>query len=57
MCSFPDAATDSVMMVSIMCDGGEGFLIVNREIVGADIRDFEYTPKEEFPGRFVKDFF
>eukprot|EP00961_Rhodomonas_salina_P033993 457481-Rhodomonas_salina.3 len=27
---------------------GEGYLIVNREIVTEDIEDFEYTPKKEF---------
>jgi DNA polymerase epsilon subunit 1 len=31
---------------------GEGFLIVNREVVLADIEDFEYTPKPEYEGIF-----
>ena len=38
-----------IMMISYMFDG-EGYLIVNREIVSEDIEDFEYTPKPEFPG-------
>lgn len=31
---------------------GEGFLIINREIVTEDVEDFEYTPKPEFRGEF-----
>lgn len=31
----------------------QGFLITNREIVSADVDDFEYTPKPEFEGHFV----
>jgi DNA polymerase epsilon subunit 1 len=31
----------------------KGFLITNREIVSADVDDFEYTPKPEFEGNFV----
>lgn len=38
-------------MISYMIDG-EGFLIINREIVSEDIEDFEYTPKPEFRGEF-----
>ena len=38
---FPDASIDSIYMISYMVDG-EGFLIVNREIVTEDIEDFEY---------------
>ena len=49
---FPDSQTDQVMMVSYMIDG-QGFLITNREIVSADIEDFEYTPKPEFEGPFT----
>ncbi|CAM6102738.1 unnamed protein product [Calypogeia fissa] len=48
---FPDASYDSVMMISYMIDG-EGFLIVNRECVGEDIQDIEYTPKPEYQGLF-----
>eukprot|EP00730_Choanoeca_flexa_P010343 TRINITY_DN17556_c0_g1_i1.p1 TRINITY_DN17556_c0_g1~~TRINITY_DN17556_c0_g1_i1.p1 ORF type:complete len:104 (+),score=27.68 TRINITY_DN17556_c0_g1_i1:29-313(+) len=42
---------DQIMMISYMIDG-QGYLIINREIVAADIDDFEYTPKAEFPGPF-----
>ena len=35
------------MMISYVVDG-EGYLIVNREIVAEDIEEFEYTPKPEF---------
>lgn len=38
-------------MISYMVDR-QGYLIVNREVVGADIDDFEYTPKPEFQGPF-----
>ncbi|KAF8939090.1 DNA polymerase epsilon catalytic subunit [Dissophora ornata] len=49
---FPDAAIDSVMMISYMIDG-QGFLITNREVVSKDIDDFEYTPKPEYEGLFT----
>lgn len=49
---FPDAAHDQIYMISYMIDG-EGFLIVNREIVSEDIADFEYTPKKEYEGPFT----
>jgi DNA polymerase epsilon subunit 1 len=48
---FPDPAHDQVMMISYMLDG-QGYLIINRELVGADVEDFEYTPKAEYPGPF-----
>ncbi|EMS53029.1 DNA polymerase epsilon catalytic subunit A [Triticum urartu] len=48
---FPDAEYDSVMMISYMIDG-QGYLIINRECVGEDIEDLEYTPKPEFEGHF-----
>ncbi|ETN82565.1 b, exonuclease domain protein, DNA polymerase family [Necator americanus] len=48
---FPDSATDEIMMISYMIDG-KGFLIINRDIVSADIESFEYTPKEEYKGKF-----
>ncbi|CAK9171530.1 unnamed protein product [Ilex paraguariensis] len=48
---FPDAEYDSVMMISYMVDG-QGYLIINRECVGEDIEDLEYTPKPEFEGFF-----
>lgn len=50
---FPDANTDQIMMISYMIDG-QGYLITNREIISADVDDFEYTPKPEFEGSFVK---
>ena len=49
---FPDQAIDQVMMISYMVDG-TGYLITNREIVGEDIDDFEYTPKEGYEGPFT----
>ena len=49
---FPDQQTDQIMMISYMVDG-QGFLITNREIVSDDIDDFEYTPKDEYPGEFT----
>ncbi|CAJ0596065.1 unnamed protein product [Cylicocyclus nassatus] len=48
---FPDSASDEIMMISYMIDG-KGFLIINRDIVSADIESFEYTPKEEYKGVF-----
>jgi len=49
---FPDAENgDQVMMISYMLDR-QGYLITNREIVSADIEDFEYTPKPIYPGEF-----
>ena len=48
---FPNAEYDQVFMISYMIDG-QGYLIINRDIVGADIEDFEYTPKPEFRGPF-----
>ncbi|OCF45186.1 DNA polymerase epsilon catalytic subunit A [Kwoniella heveanensis CBS 569] len=49
---FPDQQTDQIMMISYMIDG-QGYLITNREIVGEDIDDFEYTPKDEYQGEFT----
>ena len=49
---FPDAKHDQIMMISYMING-EGHLIVNREVVLADIENFEYTPKPEFEGIFT----
>lgn len=48
---FPDAEYDIIMMISYMVDG-QGYLIINRECVGEDIEDLEYTPKPEFEGCF-----
>ena len=49
---FPDANIDQIMMISYMIDG-QGYLITNREIVSADVDDFEYTPKPEFEGKII----
>ncbi|XP_062555151.1 DNA polymerase epsilon catalytic subunit 1 [Armigeres subalbatus] len=49
---FPDAQTDQIMMISYMIDG-QGYLITNREIISAEVEDFEYTPKPEFEGQFI----
>lgn len=38
-------------MISYMLDK-QGYLIVNREVVGEDIDNFEYTPKPEYEGNF-----
>jgi DNA polymerase epsilon subunit 1 len=48
---FPDSEVDCITMMSFMLDQ-QGYLIVNRELVAEDIRDFEYTPKPEFVGPF-----
>jgi DNA polymerase elongation subunit (family B) len=31
---------------------GQGYLLINREIVSEDVLDFEYTPKPSYPGPF-----
>lgn len=49
---FPDQQHDQVMMISYMIDG-QGFLITNREIVSADVEDFEYSPTTEYEGLFT----
>jgi DNA polymerase epsilon subunit 1 len=48
---FPSAEYDQVFMISYMING-KGFLIVNREVVGSDIDDFEYVPKKDIGGSF-----
>jgi len=48
---FPNAEYDQVFMISYMIDK-QGYLIINKEVVGADIEDFEYSPKPEFEGPF-----
>ena len=48
---FPNAAFDQVMMISCMVDE-RGVLIVNREFVGEDIVDFEYSPSDDMLGEF-----
>jgi len=49
---FPNPESDNIMMISYMLDG-DGYLIVNREIVSEDIADFDYTPKPEYEGKFT----
>ncbi|OWZ18951.1 DNA polymerase epsilon catalytic subunit [Phytophthora megakarya] len=49
---FPDAQVDQIYMISYMIDK-QGYLIVNREFVSEEIQDFEYTPKEAYPGPFI----
>jgi len=49
---FPDAEFDQVFMISYMLDG-QGYLIINRDVVGADVDNFEYSPKPEYPGDFI----
>eukprot|EP01039_Chlorochromonas_danica_P000441 gene441-475_t len=48
---FPNAERDRIFMISYMTKG-QGYLIINREIVSEDVDDFEYTPKPSFPGPF-----
>ena len=40
----------ATVTVVICC---QGYLITNREVVGADVEDFEYTPKPEYEGPFT----
>ncbi|TFJ85676.1 hypothetical protein NSK_003184 [Nannochloropsis salina CCMP1776] len=49
---FPDANVDQIFMISYMVDG-QGYLLINREVVGEDIQDFEYTPKPAYAGPFT----
>lgn len=44
---FPDVSKDQVMMISYIIDGC-GFLITNRQIVGEDVENFEYAPREDY---------
>lgn len=48
---FPQPEEDQIYMISYML-GGRGYLIINREIVTADIHGFEYTPRPEYEGCF-----
>ena len=48
---FPNAEHDTVYMISYMVDG-RGYLITARDVVTADVADFEYTPKPQYPGPF-----
>ena len=45
---FPDAEYDQVFMISYMLDG-QGYLIINREVVSADVDDFEYNAQAGVP--------
>jgi DNA polymerase epsilon subunit 1 len=44
---FPDARFDEIIMISYVLDG-KGFLITNRNVVGDDVVNFEYSPKPEY---------
>jgi DNA polymerase epsilon subunit 1 len=44
---FPDSKFDQIMMISYVVDG-LGYLITNRQVVSADVHDFEYAPKPEY---------
>lgn len=48
---FPQPEEDQIYMISYMLDS-RGYLIINREIVAAEIDSFEYTPKPEYEGIF-----
>ena len=49
---FPNAENDRIYMISYMLPG-QGYLIINREVVSEDVSDFEYTPLPKYPGPFV----
>jgi DNA polymerase epsilon subunit 1 len=49
---FPNSEIDHIMMISYMVDG-QGYLIINRAIISADVEDFEFTPRPEFEGPFI----
>jgi DNA polymerase epsilon subunit 1 len=48
---FPDANVDTIYMISYMVNG-QGYLILSRDVVSADVQDFEYTPNPSYPGPF-----
>ena len=48
---FPSAEHDHVMLLSLMVDD-RGVLLVNRDIVGADVDDFDYSPSADMRGEF-----
>lgn len=48
---FPNADVDRCFMISYMVKG-QGYLVLNREIVSEDIENFEYTPMSKYPGPF-----
>lgn len=43
---FPDPEVDCVMLISYLVDG-EAFIIVNRDVVAADVQEFAYGPTPE----------
>jgi DNA polymerase epsilon subunit 1 len=61
---FPSADVDEIFMISYMVScsstgsggaggpGPQGYLICSRSVVSADVNDFEYTPKPNYPGPF-----
>jgi len=48
---FPNAETDRIYMISYMVSG-QGYLIINREVVAEEVPDFEYTPLPKYPGMY-----
>ena len=42
-----------VLIVTICFMHIKGYLLVNREVVAADVENFEYTPKPEYEGPFT----
>ena len=50
---FPDSSIDQIMMISYVVDG-QGYLIINREVVSEDIDSFEYEcPKNDYTTGFI----
>lgn len=49
---FPNAEQDRIYMISYMTSG-QGYLLVNREVVSEDVPNFEYTPDGFEPGPFI----
>jgi DNA polymerase epsilon subunit 1 len=49
---FPDASKDRIYMISYMI-AGQGYLLINRDVVSEDVPDFEYTPLSKYPGPFI----
>ena len=49
---FPDASRDRIYMISYMIQG-QGYLLINKDIVSEDVDNFEYTPMSKFPGPFI----
>jgi DNA polymerase epsilon subunit 1 len=49
---FPNAERDRIFMISYMTPG-QGYLLINREVVSEDVENFEYTPMSKYPGPFT----